>query len=81
MAEKACSDVLFSIGTPSMTYNGWLLPSALAERIPRMETLAEPPKPEELRVIDTPAVFPANALIIFGSLARVSSSPPTCWVE
>ena len=75
------SVLLFSMGTPSMTYNGWLLPVAKAERAPRMATLADPPKPAALLVICTPAVFPARALIMFGSLARVSSSPPSCWVE
>ena len=66
-------------GTPSITYNGWLLP--LTERLPRIITLEEPPKPEELLLICTPAVLPANAFIILGSFTRASSSPFTTWVE
>ena len=34
-----------------MTYNGWLLPLANAERAPRIDTFAEPPRPDELFVI------------------------------
>ena len=53
---------------------------ANAERAPRMTTLAEPPKLAVL-LICTPAVFPASVLIMFGSLARVSSLLLICWVE
>ena len=43
-----------------MTYNGWLLPLANAERAPRIDTFAEPPRPDELFDISNPADLPAN---------------------
>ena len=45
MAEYACSEVEFRMGTPSITYSGWL--SLATERIQRILTLAEAPRPEE----------------------------------
>ena len=67
------------IGTPSMTYKGWLLPTT--ERMPRIRTLEELPRPEAALFICTPATFPASVLIIFGSFTRFSSSPSTCSTE
>ena len=64
-----------------MTYNGWLLPLANAERAPRIDTFAEPPRPDELFVICTPADLPASELIIFASFTLFSSSPFNCCVE
>lgn len=40
-----------------------------------MTTLVEPPEPEELLVIATPAILPATVLIMLASLTLVSSSP------
>ena len=79
IAEKACSLAELRIGTPSMTYKGWLLPTT--ERMPRIRTLEELPRPEAALFICTPATFPASVLIIFGSFTRFSSSPSTCSTE
>src|SRR5699024_1171387 len=58
------------IGTPSMTYKGWLLP--LAERAPLNRTLAELPRPPALGDSVIPATFPLRDSTTFsvGALFR-----------
>ena len=69
------SKLVLSIGTPSTTYSGWLLP--VSSVLPRSITRVEPAGP--VAVLDTvsPATFPANELTTFTSLAFCNSSPFT----
>ena len=70
---------LFSIGTPSTTYSGWLLPDS--ELKPRMTTEFEAPGSAAPVLICTPATLPARADMT--SLVRLSEilSPSTAVAE
>src|SRR5690606_31849604 len=63
-----------SIGTPSITNNGWLLP--VTEFTPLIRILCDPPKFPEGDVILTPATFPESALtaLLFCALFKLSLS-------
>ncbi|MNL56859.1 hypothetical protein D3C87_1803800 [compost metagenome] len=64
---------LFSIGTPLITYNGWLV--WLKLDTPRMSTLDAAPGPPEVELISKPATLPTNELATLFSLAWVKVSP------
>ena len=49
------------------------------EASPLMDTLAEPPRPEGLLVICSPATFPEMPFKRLGSLAADTCSPSSSW--
>src|ERR1700761_5848816 len=70
---------LFSIGTPLITYNGWLVCVKLDT--PRIITFDDEPGPPAVGLTFKPATLPSRSFITLGSLAWVSSSPFTSVIE
>src|SRR5690606_27344044 len=66
------ADGLPIIGTPSMTYNGWLSPEI--ERFPRRITRLFAPTPVPPDAITNPGTFPCNEDITLISRASDNSS-------
>ena len=74
---SVCDDRRSGIGMPSMTYSALLLP--LIDFTPRITTRVEPPVPEALALICSPAILPASELTKLASLTVLTTSPPTSW--
>ena len=67
--------VVLSIGTPSTTMRGWLLPES--ELLPRSTIFEEEPGLLEPLMIWIPDTLPESALVMLGSRTAISWSPLT----
>ena len=67
--------VVLSIGTPSTTIRGWLLPER--ELLPRRTILEDEPGPLAPLRICIPETLPERALVMLGSRTAIRASPRT----